>query len=406
MRSTVPSRGATVALVVLTGAAVVGGVGTGASASPFATRVLHYAPAPGSLVNNPAFNNPTHALGAPLGGGTAAPSNAKVVTLGGFGGSITLGFDQPVTNHPASPGNPLGLDLIVFGNAFFAGGDPAARFAEPGAIEVAADANANGLADDPWYLIRPPGAATWPAGEVPQASLFTQTWDDNAADPAFPPTVASWIPAGRTGQWTTYTYRLTDPALLGPVISAIDPSGERTWGLADCTPTMVLGDTDGDGEADDLNATPETFYTQPDDPTTVGITPGSGGGDAIALEWAVHPATGAPVNLATADFVRISTAVARVSPFLGEASTEIGGLALVRVPVARPLADITGIGGPPSLPDGLLTGDDFIAFVSAFADAAPLADVCGIGGPPAQPDGLITGDDFVAIIASFAGGGG
>ena len=73
-------------------------------------------------------------------------------------------------------------------------------------------------------------------------------------------------------------------------------------------------------------------------------------------------------------------------------------------PATCNLADITGIGGPPEIPDGLLTGDDFNAFITAFAAGDTLADVCGIGGPPEVPDGLITGDDFVAFIAAFAGG--
>jgi len=67
-------------------------------------------------------------------------------------------------------------------------------------------------------------------------------------------------------------------------------------------------------------------------------------------------------------------------------------------------ADLTGIGGPPSIPDGLLTGDDFNAFISAFAAGDLLADLTGIGGPPAIADGLITGDDFNAFIAAFAAG--
>lgn len=67
-------------------------------------------------------------------------------------------------------------------------------------------------------------------------------------------------------------------------------------------------------------------------------------------------------------------------------------------------ADVTGVGGPPSAADGLLTGDDFVAFVSAFAAGGALADLTGIGGLPALPDGLLTGDDFVAFVSSFAGG--
>jgi hypothetical protein len=74
------------------------------------------------------------------------------------------------------------------------------------------------------------------------------------------------------------------------------------------------------------------------------------------------------------------------------------------LPVACSAADVTGIGGPPAVPDGLLTGDDFNAFIAAFAGAQPLADITGIGGPPAVPDGLVTGDDFNAFIAAFASG--
>ncbi len=89
--------------------------------------------------------------------------------------------------------------------------------------------------------------------------------------------------------------------------------------------------------------------------------------------------------------------------------TGLGAVVSIRVegtPVSSVcnLADITGIGGPPAIPDGLLTGDDFNAFISAFAAGELLADVTGIGGPPAIPDGLITGDDFNAFIAAFAQG--
>ena len=86
----------------------------------------------------------------------------------------------------------------------------------------------------------------------------------------------------------------------------------------------------------------------------------------------------------------------------------VRAMSLYPVPPALPtrcnLADVTGIGGPPASPDGLLTGDDFNAFIAAFASGGSLADVTGIGGPPAAPDGLITGDDFNAFIAAFAAG--
>ncbi len=66
-------------------------------------------------------------------------------------------------------------------------------------------------------------------------------------------------------------------------------------------------------------------------------------------------------------------------------------------------ADIVSIGGDP-VPDGLVTGDDFNAFIAAFGAQDLLADITGVGGPPALPDGLLTGDDFIAFINAFAQG--
>ena len=71
--------------------------------------------------------------------------------------------------------------------------------------------------------------------------------------------------------------------------------------------------------------------------------------------------------------------------------------------ILAPLADLASIGGA-TTPDGLVTGDDFTAFLTAFAASDPLADLTGIGNPAAPPDGLITGDDFIAFIAAFATG--
>ncbi|MCA3005095.1 MAG: hypothetical protein LW650_04270 [Planctomycetaceae bacterium] len=89
---------------------------------------------------------------------------------------------------------------------------------------------------------------------------------------------------------------------------------------------------------------------------------------------------------------------------LGTQPESLGVFILTQQVTACNLADVTGIGGPPSPADGLLTGDDFNAFIAAFASGEGLADITGIGGPPAVPDGLITGDDFNAFIAAFAAG--
>ena len=68
-------------------------------------------------------------------------------TLGGFGGTITLIFDHTVEDDPL---NPFGMDAIVFGNAFWHGGDWNSHWAECATIEISLDVNGNSEADDPW----------------------------------------------------------------------------------------------------------------------------------------------------------------------------------------------------------------------------------------------------------------
>src|SRR6185369_4293234 len=93
-------------------------------------------------------------------------------------------------------------DAIVFGNAVWVGSNPNRRFAEPAVIEISRDINGNGLPDDPWYLI--PGSHL---GSITAAPSI-QTWDDDIDDPTYPPDNPTWIPPGRTGQWSTITFRL------------------------------------------------------------------------------------------------------------------------------------------------------------------------------------------------------
>src|SRR5262249_33683304 len=146
------------------------------------------------------------------------------------------------------------------------------------------------------------------------------------------------LPAGLSGTWESSAYALPitlfdlvtvqgPPPVQVPVQIITNPNGlestiEGVYGYADCSPTMPCG-----------NVPPEQFYTVPDDQFVVGIAPGSGGGDAIDISWAVDEVTGQPAGLASIDFVRITTSVYMVSSGLGELSTEVGGVA--RVLVAR-----------------------------------------------------------------------
>jgi hypothetical protein len=338
----------------------------------FASEVIDYSPAPGQFVNNASLNDPTVALGAPAGGAPGEPTTTDVVTLGGFGGSITLKFAETVWDDPC---NPFGVDAIVFGNALFVSGNPRRRFAEAAHIEISYDANHNGIADDAWFIIR---GSSLPF--MPIDSFRTQAWDSNPGTPT-PPANTLWYPdAAPGGSFSTSAYEL--PPVFAANIVTLPPEAteEAVFGYADFTPTLSRPD----------GADPERFYSTPDDPFEIGITPGSAGGDAFDIAWAVDPITGAPANLPGFDFIRITTAVDAVIGPLGEISAEIAGVARVR---------------PRIMLDGDATGDGVVN----FADLNAVLSEFGITGATLEGDvncdGVVNFGDLNAVLSNFGATG-
>jgi hypothetical protein len=93
------------------------------SFAQFATTVVSFNPGPSA---NPAFPA-SNTLGGPRGGGLTGGSSHVCVL--GVGGSITLGFANPLRNGP-------GADFLAFENGFtFSGG----VFSEVAAVEVSSD---------------------------------------------------------------------------------------------------------------------------------------------------------------------------------------------------------------------------------------------------------------------------
>lgn len=338
-----------------------------ARAGDFADAVVAYSPAPGQFVNNAMYNNPARALGAPAGGGTFSPPEVqKVVTLGGLGGSLVLRFSQTVLDDPC---NPFGLDAIVFGNGYWVASNPNRKFAEAAVIEISRDVNGNGIADDPWYVIPGSHIPVAPGG-APNTVLESQAWDNNAGTPT-PPSNTAWYPGGAPASFTTTTFGL--PAIFDVQVLqnplGVNAVREGVFGYGDCSPTMLLGDTNADNIIDAPSLTEGEFYTAPDNPLAVGMTPGSGGGDAFDIAWAVDPATGRPpaLPLDGFDFIRLSNGINFIAGALGELSPEISA-----VSDARPresFYDRTG--------DGLATVDDLYRWHELRAAADPAADLDG-----------------------------
>ncbi len=220
------------------------------------------------------FGIPERTLGEPYSGGTSLPNNQSVASLGTTGSYITLKFNTPITDDPL---NPMGLDFIVYGNAFWVGGNPQRRFCEPALVEISADANGNGLADDPWYLI--PGSRGYTHAVLPEGIPQPE-----------PPLAGN---------------------VLNPNASDADPSNnaqEYDWGYAELTPTQKK-------YLDN--------YVRPDDPRKVGLTPRSGGGDAFDIQWALN----LPPGFNQVNFIRVWSFITGSTPSFGAISPEIDAVA-------------------------------------------------------------------------------
>jgi len=124
-----------------------------AAADAWADHVVSFIPGAGA---DPTFGNPTVTLGSPerfTGEGVfpsvvsifSPPFGTDELLSIGFGGSLIVEFDEPITDDP---GHPSGIDLIVFGNGGFADadfpngliGDPPFTFGlDPMGVSVSAD---------------------------------------------------------------------------------------------------------------------------------------------------------------------------------------------------------------------------------------------------------------------------
>lgn len=107
----------------------------------YISQVFEYVPAAGQFVNQlPVYKE----------GDDAASMCAKclenfnnnsLVSLGGFGGYITVGFEHPIANIPGE------YDFRILGNAFEGS-------AEPGIVLVSKDTNGDGIPNDEWFELK------------------------------------------------------------------------------------------------------------------------------------------------------------------------------------------------------------------------------------------------------------
>lgn len=129
--------------------------------SAYIAKIFDYFPAPGQFVNKmPKYEEgDSHDDMVAKAANALVGENTSMITLGGWGGYVTIGFDHTIVNVAGKK------DFRIEGNAFGSNANPDdnAPFGgscEPGIIMVSYDANGNGEPDDEWYEIKGSGNFT------------------------------------------------------------------------------------------------------------------------------------------------------------------------------------------------------------------------------------------------------
>ncbi|TXE07786.1 cell surface protein [Gelidibacter salicanalis] len=241
----------------------------------FVTELIEYMPSPGQFINKKPGN--LESAEGVLGG-------RGLVSLGGWGGSVTYAFDHTVLNHADKN------DLIIYGNAM-------PTFSEPGIIYVMQDDNANGLPDDMWYEIKGSAHDLEGTDRAYEITYFRPVTAEGDVD---------WKDSkGNTGVIAKNAFHK----------QAYYPE----WITEDSY--TISGTLLSDSNVDMSNP---SYITSK--PFEYGYADNTSGGDQIDLADAID-AEGNPVNLSGIDFIKIQTGVQANMGWLGELSTEITGIA-------------------------------------------------------------------------------
>lgn len=281
-------------LVLLLAVAGLAGCGkeTPVVLSPDCNKVWEYTPAPGQFINTAG----TEGIQTPEEACRAAEkllAGGRILSLGGFGGTLVVGFDHPVVNDG-------GWNLAIEGNAFEGS-------SEPGIVWVMQDVNGNGQPDEDWYELK---GSEYGKPETRQHYSVTYFRPSEAGQPV------RWKDSeGQEGQidymesfhrqdfyyptWIeTDSYTLTGTCLQSRTVveNGMVINGSFGWGYADNSST-------GEGEMQsDLLGTRRTNHFR--------IC------DAMQED-------GTPADLPQIDFVKVQTGVNEKGPLIGELSTEI-----------------------------------------------------------------------------------
>lgn len=259
-------------------------------------KVIEYLPAPGQFINEKVsgFDNITSMDQACLQAEKRLASNLYV-SLGAWGGYITIRFQYPIFNSGS-------YDFAIAGNSFDSSN-------EPGIIWVMEDTNGNGLPDEEWYELK--GSYYNKEGYQrnywvtyykpdPQKNTYWKDCDGNEGyinwlgnyhnqDFYYP----NWV---KEDSYTLYGSKLPLRQIQDP-ITGIWSNLPFEWGYAD-------------NNGDDLKS--------------ISLNGNLMEVNTFKIEDAVNK-NGESIKLDKIDFIKVQTAINGTTNILGENSTEICG---------------------------------------------------------------------------------
>jgi len=287
--------------------------------TPYIARVYEYRPAPGQFVNEmPVYEEgDTYANMLAKVERSISGTNDELISLGGFGGYVTFGFDHTVVNVEGE------YDFRIWGNSFYERNnmERPGGSSEPGIVMVSYDANCNGLPDDEWYELA--GSAYRDLATLHNYSVtYYRDYDR--------------MPAGILSDYTLYT-EISEPANITtktayPWADSLHRFGFIASNRAhakSCWPKWISDDeltfagTCLPPNAEDINGNRSHFVlyafdwgyadNHPNDKEQL---------NSFKIDWAVDK-DGNPVKLPGADFIRVYTGINQLCGWLGETSTEL-----------------------------------------------------------------------------------
>lgn len=312
---------------------------------PWLTRVFEYRPAPGQFVNT----LPVARVGEPMDsvlarchvslcgridtvtqsfhGQTITRIDTVwaggMVTLGGYGGYVIVGFDHPVINMHT-------WDFDILGNAFYSDQMVSGGSCEPGIVMVGVDMDGDGIPSDgdKWYEL-----AGSEYGHPKTQHGYSITY--YRPDEGKPRTPSMTDPSLVDTTYIRWTSNDVNPDSTSGYMSRNSFHNQPYWPLwlqseetLAFTGTKVrcnavdIGSNDGNayfvqyffdwGYVDNLPNNPEHM------PGIDGFNPG------FKIDWAVDE-QGRHVSLSHIDFIKVYNAVNQYCGWIGETSTEVAG---------------------------------------------------------------------------------